>query len=64
MGWTIFTVVDLLVGLLLIDLMTTAVPPEKLPRIRRARNAALVLLALSVMVLLAQIAHRHSVAAR
>lgn len=59
MGWTIFTVVDLFVGLLLVDLMTTTVPPEKLPRVRMARNVTLGLLAISVIVLVIQLMHRH-----
>lgn len=64
MGWTIFAVADLAVALLLIDLMTTTVPPEKLPRARKARNATLVLLVVSVIVLVTQIVHRHAVAGR
>jgi len=59
MGWTIFTAIDLFVGALLLDLMTTSVPPEKLPRIRNARNISLALLVITIIVLLVQIAHRH-----
>jgi len=33
MGWTIFTLVDLLLGVLLLDLMSTSVPQEKLGRL-------------------------------
>jgi len=58
-GWTIFAAIDLFVGALLLDLMTTSVPPEKLPRLRAARNVSLVLFGITVLVLLAQIAHRH-----
>jgi hypothetical protein len=57
--WTIFTAIDLFVGALLLELMTTAVPPEKLPRLRTARNVSLGLFGITVIVLLAQIAHRH-----
>ena len=59
MGWTIFTAIDLFVGALLLDLMTTSVPPEKLPRLRKARNISLALFGATVIVLLAQIADRH-----
>ena len=59
MGWTIFTAIDLFVGALLLDLMTTSVPPEKLPRLRNARNVSLVLLGITIIVLLVQIAIRH-----
>jgi len=58
-GWTIFAVVDLFIGLLLIELMTTTAPPEKLPRVRTARNVTLGLLAVSVMVLMVEIIHGH-----
>jgi hypothetical protein len=58
--WTIFTAIDLFVGALLLDLMTTSVPPEKLPRLRTARNVSWALLGVTVIVLLVQIAHRHN----
>lgn len=56
-GWTIFTAIDLFVGALLLDLMTTSVPPEKLPRLRTARNVSLALFGVALLILLAQIAH-------
>lgn len=59
MGWTIFTAIDLFVGAFLLDLMTTSVPPEKLPRLRTARNITLALFAISLVVLIVQIAIRH-----
>jgi len=59
-GWTIFTVIDLSVGLLLIDLISTTVPPEKLQRVRTVRNVTIGLLAVLVIVLVAQIVHRHT----
>ena len=58
MGWTIFTAIDLFVGALLLDLMTTSVPPEKLPRLRTARNVSLVLFGITLIVLLGQIAYQ------
>ena len=58
MGWTIFAAIDLYVGVLLIDMMSTTVPPEKLPRLRKARNVILILLGVSVAVLCVQIARR------
>lgn len=59
-GWTIFTVVDLFIGVLLVDLMTTSVSAEKLRRVRIARNVGLGLLAASVIVLTVQILHLHA----
>jgi len=58
-GWTIFTAIDLFVGALLLDLLTTSVPPEKLRRLNTARNISLALLGIILLVLLAQIAHHH-----
>jgi hypothetical protein len=58
-GWTIFTAIDLFIGAFLIDMMSTTVPPEKLPRLRKARNIKLILFAISVVVLCAQFARRH-----
>jgi hypothetical protein len=51
---------DLFVGAFLIDMMSTTVPAEKLPRLRKARNVTLILLGISVIVLLVQVARRHS----
>jgi hypothetical protein len=58
-GWTIFTAIDLFVGAFLIDMMSTTVPPEKLPRLRKARNITLLLFGISLVVLCVQLAHRH-----
>jgi hypothetical protein len=63
-GWTIFTAIDLFVGALLLELMTTSVPPEKLPRLRTVRNISLGLFGVSMLVLLAQIALRRGWIAR
>jgi hypothetical protein len=60
MGWTIFTAIDLWMGVFLLDMMSTTVPPEKLPRLRAARKVVLTLLAISIVVLLAQIAKRYA----
>jgi hypothetical protein len=59
MGWTIFTAIDLWMGVFLLDMMSTTVPPEKLPRLRAVRRVVLVLLVVSIVVLLAQIARRY-----
>jgi hypothetical protein len=58
-GWTIFTAIDLFVGAFLIDMMSTTVPPEKLPRLRKARNITLILFGISVVVLCLQLARQH-----
>jgi hypothetical protein len=59
LGWTIFTAIDLFVGAFLIDMMSMTVPPEKLPRLRRARNVTLILFGISVVVLCLQIAIKY-----
>ena len=59
MGWTIFTAIDLWMGLFLLDMMSTTVPAEKVPRLRAARKVVLALLAISIIVLFAQIARHY-----
>lgn len=59
MGWTVFTAIDLFVGAFLIDMMSTAVPPEKLPRLRKARNVTLILFGISIVVLCIEFAKKH-----
>ncbi|HEV2401896.1 MAG TPA: hypothetical protein VGS27_33500 [Candidatus Sulfotelmatobacter sp.] len=59
MGWTIFTAIDLYVGVVMLDLMATSVAPEKLPRLRVARRMLLIMLAISISVLIAQFARSH-----
>ena len=59
MGWTIFTAIDLWMGLFLLDMMATTVPPEKRPRLRTARKVVIALLGISIVVLLAQIARHY-----
>jgi len=58
-GWTIFTAIDLFIGAFLIDMKSTTVPPEKLPRLRKARNITLLLFGTSLVVLCVQLARRH-----
>ena len=58
MGWTVFAAIDLFLGALLIDLLSTSVPPEKLARLRKARNVILILFGVSLAVLCLQIAQR------
>lgn len=59
MGWTIFTVIDLGIGVLMLELMATAVPKEKLGRLRVVRNIALGLLVVSGIVLVVQAARQY-----
>jgi len=58
-GWTIFTAIDLYIGVVLIDLISTTAAPEKLPRLRKARTLTLALLGISIVVLGIQIARRY-----
>jgi len=59
-GWTLFTAIDLYVGVILLDLMATSVPPEKLPRLRKAKKVTLGLLVGSLLVLAVQYARWRS----
>lgn len=59
MWWTIFTIVDLYIGIVVLDAMASSVPPEKLVRLRRARLVILGLLAASAIVLAVQLMHRY-----
>jgi hypothetical protein len=38
-GWTVFTAIDLYVGVVLIDLISTTAPPEKIPRLRKPETS-------------------------
>jgi hypothetical protein len=58
-GWTIFTAIDLFVSVFLLDLMSTTVAPEKLPRLRKARYVTLAFFGISMVILLVQIARRY-----
>jgi len=51
MWWIIFTAVDLYIGLIILDLMAKSLPPEKQPRLARAKKMVIVLLALSGLAL-------------
>jgi hypothetical protein len=55
-GWTIFTAIDLYVGVVLLDLMAPSVPPERLPLLRKAKKVALILFGASLLVLAVQFA--------
>ena len=59
MWWTLFTAVDLYVGLIVLDSLRPTLPPEKQKRLVVARKVILVLLALTAMVFVAQIMMRH-----
>ena len=58
MGWTIFTAVDLVLGLLFLDLVAPTLPPEKAGRVRVARRIVLGSLAVTAVVLVVQIVRR------
>lgn len=57
MWWTLFTVVDLYIGLVVLDAMAISLPQEKLPRLRAARKVIVALL-VAAIVLIIQVAHR------
>lgn len=64
MGWTIFalielTLIDLYVGLVLLDRMAASVPPEKLSRLNIVRQFTIILLAACGAVLLIQVGRGH-----
>jgi hypothetical protein len=59
MWWTIFTGIDLYIGLIILDTLKESVPPEKQKRLAAARKVALALLAATAVVLIAQIIRRH-----
>ncbi|HKH98233.1 MAG TPA: hypothetical protein VJ999_03925 [Candidatus Sulfotelmatobacter sp.] len=45
MWWTLFTAVDLYIGVIVLDAMAPSLPPEKRARVRAARKVILGLLA-------------------
>jgi hypothetical protein len=57
--WTIFTAVDLYIGLIVLDSLAGTVPTEKRERLAIVRKVILGLLALTGIVLVVQIMHRH-----
>jgi hypothetical protein len=59
MGWTIFTIVDLYIGLVVLDAMKPSIPLSKLRRLRTARRVILGLIGVCGIVLVAQIVLRY-----
>jgi hypothetical protein len=56
--WTIFTIVDLYIGLIILDTLASSVPPEKIGRLRTAKKVILGLLVISGIVLVVQLIRR------
>jgi hypothetical protein len=59
MWWTIFTGVDLYVGLIILDALKESVALEKRKRLATVRKVTLALLGATVIVLITQIIRRH-----
>jgi hypothetical protein len=59
MWWTIFTGVDLYVGLIILDALKESVALEKQKRLAAVRKVTLALLGVTVIVLVVQIIRRH-----
>jgi hypothetical protein len=57
--WTIFTIVDLYIGVVVLDAMASSLPPEKHARLHKVRLVILSLLAASAIVLIVQLMHRY-----
>jgi hypothetical protein len=57
--WTIFTIVDLYIGLIVLDSLASSVPPEKIRRLQMAKKVILGLLLASGIVLVLQLLRRH-----
>jgi hypothetical protein len=57
--WTLFTAVDLYIGLIVLDSLAPTLPPEKQRRLASVRKIILALLALAAIVLILQIVKRH-----
>ena len=58
MWWALFTIIDLYVGVVVIKMMESSVPPEKLPRLKIVQNVIWVLLGLSCVWLGLKLLHR------
>ena len=58
MWWALFTIIDLYVGVVVIKMMESSVPPEKLPRLKIAQKVIWVLLGLSCVWLALKLLHR------
>ncbi len=59
MWWTAFAILDLYIGLVVLDAMKPSLLPEKLGRLRVARKVILGLMAICGVVLILQIALRY-----
>lgn len=59
MWWTIFTIVDLYIGVVVLDAMASSLPAEKLGRVRIVRRVVLALMAVCGVVLIVQISIRY-----
>ena len=59
MWWTIFTIVDLYIGLIVLDSLASSVPPEKIKRLQVTKKVILGLLLVSGIVLVLQLVRRH-----
>ena len=59
MWWTIFTIVDLYIGLIVLDSLASSVPPEKIKRFQVTKKVILGLLLVSGIVLVLQLVRRH-----
>jgi hypothetical protein len=56
--WTIFTIVDLYIGLIVLDSLASSVPPEKTRRVQVTKKVILGLLLVSGIVLVLQLVRR------
>jgi hypothetical protein len=56
--WTIFTIVDLYIGLIVLDSLASSVPPEKIRRLQVTKKVILGLLLGSGIVLVLQLVRR------
>jgi hypothetical protein len=57
--WTIFTIVDLYIGVVVLDAMASSLPPEKHARLHKVRLVILGMLAASGIVLAFQLVCRY-----
>jgi hypothetical protein len=58
MWWTLFTLADLYIGLIVLDAMALSVPPEKVVRFGVVRKVLLALIVGSAIVFAIQVALR------
>jgi hypothetical protein len=57
--WTIFTAIDLYIGLIIVDSIAGTLPPEKQRRAAIAKKVILGMLAFTAIVLVVQVAKRY-----